>query len=117
MDILSRLRLARGLRWHHRQPTLNEAIAEAGSVARGAGVALALIVLYGIVGEMDYRDALRSEAEAQQTRAELNQAALLACLNGHATGHYTENRHGERAYIVCRGAEEIPVGRVVAKNG
>lgn len=104
-------------RWQAQRPTLGETHRDATGKLHAIVTLLVILILWGTVGEMDYRDALRSEAEAQQTRAELNQAALLACLNGHATGHYTENHHGERTYIVCRGAEEIPVGRVVSHKG
>jgi hypothetical protein len=40
-----------------------------------------LLVCFGIVGRMDYEDALIAEAERQSANADLNRAALLACLN------------------------------------
>ena len=104
-------------RWRAQRPTIGEAHRDATSKLHAVVTVLFLLGVFGVVGEMDYRDALRAEAEAQQTSAADNRAALIACLNGRATGHYTENHRGERAYIICRGAEEIPVGQVVANNG
>jgi hypothetical protein len=109
--MIDRWRLSRGLRWEARRPTLAEAHDDAIGTWQIALTLLLMLVVYGIVGEMDYRDALRAEAERQQTRADLNQAALLACLNGRASGHYYEDSAGNRTYLACRGVDEIPVGR------
>jgi hypothetical protein len=65
-----------------------------------------------IVGWMDYEDALVAEAASAQRIATQRSEQLIACLNGKPPGLYTENHRGERTYIVCREAEEIPVGKV-----
>lgn len=67
-------------------------------------VSLAAILLaFGIVGEMDYRAALRAEAERNANNAALNQAALIACLNGGAPWLYSMDDKGRRYYGVCGG--------------
>lgn len=80
-------------RWASRR-TLREDI-------KNAACLIAVIACYAIVGEMDYRDALRSEAEAQERNAQATQEQLIACLNGGATGLYTTDDKGHRHYIVC----------------
>jgi hypothetical protein len=66
-----------------------------------------LLVCFGIVGRMDYEDALIAEAERQSANADLNRAALLACLNGGAPGLYTESADGVRVYLVCDPPYEV----------
>lgn len=63
---------------------------------------LSLVLIgYGIVGSIDHADEQRREADAALTRANLQQAALLACLNGGAPGLYTIDDNGHRHYLVC----------------
>lgn len=66
-----------------------------------------LLVCYGIVGRMDYEDELIAEAEASAANADLNRAALLACLNGGAPGLYIEQADGSRQYLVCEQPYEV----------
>ena len=53
-----------------RRPTIGELHQDAGAKAHTAVVLLVILVLWGIVGEMDYRDALRAEAETCQQAAQ-----------------------------------------------
>lgn len=110
-QLIHRWRMTRGLHWEARRPTIGEAHEEAVGVWQMAIVLAIMGIGYGIVGRLDYEEGLRQEAERHATRANLNQAALLACLNGRATGHYWVDASGNRHYLACRGVDEIPVGR------
>lgn len=66
-----------------------------------------LIICFGIVGRMDYEDELIAQAEASAATADLNRAALLACLNGGSPGLYTESADGVRVYLVCDPPYEV----------
>ena len=101
-----------GLRWQGTRPTLGEALRQADGTLKSIIIVLAIFVAYGIVGRMDYEDALVAEAASAQRIATQRSEQLIACLNGKPPGLYTENHRGERTYIVCREAEEIPVGKV-----
>lgn len=105
-------RMRQGLHWRGARPTLGEALRQADGALKAIIIVLAILVAYGIVGRMDYEDALIAEAERANDHAALRGQQLIACLNGRPTGLYTENHRGERTYIVCREAEEIPVGKV-----
>jgi hypothetical protein len=94
---MTNLRLARGLHWRDSTPNM----AELGFTAKNIGLIAGLILVLGITGTMDYADAQRAEAMAQEARADLNRAALLACLNGNAPGLYVEQPDGSRQYLVC----------------
>ena len=94
---MNNLRLARGLHWRDSTPSLSEM----GFTLRNIGLIAGLILVLGITGTMDYADEVRAEAMAQEARADLNRAALLACLNGNAPGLYVEQEDGSRQYLVC----------------
>lgn len=81
---------------HRRRQAIKDA-------ALSAALLAFLLLAFGIVGRMDYEDALRTEAEAALDLAALNHAALVACLNGGAPGLYTLDDKGTRHYIVCSG--------------
>ena len=66
-----------------------------------------LLIAFGIVGRMDYEDALRAEAEAAQQQATLHRDALLTCLNGGAPGLFTTDSKGHRHYLVCSAPYEV----------
>lgn len=106
--MLNQLRLRYGLFWRGRVPNREELPV----ITQAIVTVLFLVVAYGIVGRLDYEAALVAEAQRQEARAEMNEAALVACLNGRPSGHYWEDSRGHRTYLVCRGTEEIPVGRV-----
>lgn len=105
MPLLTRLRLARGLHWRTSLPSIDWS---------AIGILLAILCAYGIVGSVDYEDELRQQAEAQRVRADLNIAALLACMNGKAPGFYLEGQDGTRTYLVCGQPWELPVGKVAS---
>lgn len=105
-------RMRHGLRWQGTRPTLGEALRQADGTLKSIIIVLAIFVAYGIVGRMDREDALVAEAASAQRIATQRSEQLIACLNGKPPGLYTENHRGERTYIVCREAEEIPVGKV-----
>ena len=94
---MTNLRLSRGLHWRDSTPNM----AELGFTAKNIGLIAGLILVLGITGTMDYADEVRAEAMAQEARADLNRAALLACLNGNAPGLYVEQEDGSRQYLVC----------------
>lgn len=106
------LRLNHGLRWQKTRPTLAELKAAGDIWLRGLAVLMGLLFAYGIAGRMDYEDALIAELEAERTALRDANTTLANCLNGRPTGHWYEDSRGERTYIVCKGAEEIPVGKV-----
>lgn len=98
--LIDRIRLACGLRWKRRTPMAREI----GATTQNVLAVLAILLAYGLVGSMDYAEEQRQEAEAAQARAELHQAALLACLNGGtSTGLYTVDANGHKHYIICDG--------------
>ena len=97
--LIDRLRLSRGMFWQRRTPMLHEL----GLHFRNVITILAVLLAYGLVGAMDYADEQRQEAEAALARAELQQAAMLACVNGGAPGLYTLDSRGNKHYIVCAG--------------
>jgi hypothetical protein len=68
---------------------------------KNAALIAGLLIAFGIVGRMDYEDALRAEAEAALDQSALHQAALLACLNGGSPGLFTIDANGHRHYLVC----------------
>jgi hypothetical protein len=61
---LTRWRLARGLAWPTHLPDRAPALRQ---FARGCGITAVLIVVYGLVGRLEYQDAVAAEAEARQT--------------------------------------------------
>ena len=74
---------------------------------RNVALIVGLLLCLGIVGRLDYEDELRQQAEASAANADLNRAALLACLNGGAPGLYTESADGVRVYLVCDPPYEV----------
>ena len=94
MTFYQRLRFRLASRHQQREALLN------------ATLIAGLLLIFGIVGRMDYEDALRAAAEASAANADLNRAALLACLNGGAPGLYTEH-DGVRVYLVCDPPYEV----------
>lgn len=66
---------------------------------------LGILAAYGIVGALDYEDALRTEAQAAAMRATTLNATLAECLDGRAV-FLTEDK---KTAIVCRKAEEFPI--------
>lgn len=95
--LIDQIRLYCGMHWQRRTPMMHEI----GLHFRNVITLLAVLLAYGLVGAMDYAEEQRREAEAALSRAELQQAALLACLNGSAPGLYTTDENGVRNYIVC----------------
>lgn len=90
-------RTRHGLRWRGTRPTL----AELGFTLQNIGAIAGLILAFGIVGSIDYAEEQRQEAEQQSARADLNRAALVACINQQAPGLYIERADGVREYLVC----------------
>ena len=74
---------------------------------RTAALLVGLLLAYGIVGTLDYQDALLSEAQASARLADMHQAQLLACVNGGASGLCSEDADGVRKYVVCERAFEV----------
>lgn len=74
-----------------------------------------LLGLYGVMGKLDYDDALINQAEEQAQEAErqsdITNTRLLACLNGKATGLYTTDEDGNQTHIICDPAWELKVGK------
>lgn len=60
-SLMDRIRLAAGMRWRRTRPGLRE-IAPA---LQGIGMAAGLIVLFGIVGRLDYETERAAELEAR----------------------------------------------------
>lgn len=56
-------------RWQASRPTLGEAHRDAMSRTQAVLSIIVILILWGIVGEMDYQDALRAEAEAKRPAA------------------------------------------------
>ncbi len=81
-----------------------------------AALLIGILLAYGIVGRMDYEDALISEAQASEARANLHQRQLLACVNGGMSGLYTEDDSGIRKYVVCDRAWEVSDENVKDKS-
>ncbi len=61
---LTKWRLKQGLHWQRHYPDPAPALA---NIARGCALAAVLIVVYGLVGRLEYQDAVAAEAEARQT--------------------------------------------------
>jgi len=74
---------------------------------RTAALLALILIAYGIAGRMDYEDALISEAQASEARAELHLRQLLACVNGGMSGLYSESANGTRRYVICDRAWEV----------
>jgi hypothetical protein len=72
-----------------------------------AALLAGILIAYAIAGTMDYRDALISEAQAQEARADQHAAQLLACINGGMSGLYSTDSNGIRKHIVCDKAWEV----------
>ena len=67
------------------------------------------LAAFGIVGRMDYEEALRAEAARQSARAEAAEQAVVGCLNGHAAWLYdngTGEGHGT-TLVSCAGVVEM----------
>ena len=63
-------RMRHGLRWQGTRPTLGEALRQADGTLKSIIIVLAILVAYGIVGRMDYEDALLMEQVRPQTGAD-----------------------------------------------
>ena len=74
---------------------------------RTAALLALILIAYGIAGRMDYEDALISEAQANEARANLHQRQLLACINGGMSGLYSADGKGNRRYVICDRAWEV----------
>jgi hypothetical protein len=61
---LTKWRLKQGLRWQRHYPDPAPALA---NLARGCAMAAVLIVVYGLVGRLEYQQADAAETEARQT--------------------------------------------------
>ena len=96
-NLLNHWRLRRGLRWEKHQPGAREL----GFDAKNIAYLIALFLLYGLAGSIDYADQQAAAAEQQSALATRREAALLACLNGGSPGLYTTDAAGRRHYIVC----------------
>lgn len=105
-------RIKRGLRWQGERPTLGESLRQADGALKAIIIILSILVIYGIVGRIDYEAELVAEAQRAHSIADQRSDQLIACLNGRSPGLYSENHRGERTYIVCRAAEEIAVGNI-----
>ena len=105
---LTRWRLAHGLAWRTHRPDLSPALRQ---FARGCGMTAVLIVVYGLVGRLEYQDAVAAEAEARARIAEQKQLDadydLAACLNGARAWVFVDPRTGRRTWTRCKGSEEI----------
>lgn len=90
-------------RWASRRVARRDLIDGIKTVA----VLIGILLAYGIVGRMDYEDALITEAQIKAADARSHQERLLACLNGGSTGLYTTDEKGNRHFIVCDKAYTI----------
>lgn len=95
--MLNTLRIRRGLRWQGSIPSASEL----GLDLQNVLIILVLVLLYGMAGALDQADTQAAERESADARADLNRAALLACLNGGSPGLYVEHDNGVRQYLVC----------------
>jgi hypothetical protein len=95
--LMTSLRLARGMHWQRATPTL----AELGITRGGVLAAICLVLLLGFLEAHDARVEQQLAASRAEQSFALQQAALLACLNGGSTGLYTMDDGGNRHYIVC----------------
>lgn len=93
---LTRWRLARGLAWPTHRPDLSPALRQ---FARGCGITAVLIVVYGLVGRLEYQDAVAAEAEARQTIERERLAAVSA----------RNLEQAERFIRGCLRDDELPV--------
>lgn len=108
LAFLQRLRLARGLLWRRRYPDLAPALR---GFARGCALSAALIVVYGLVGRLEYQDAVAAEAEARAqvavARARIADEDLAECLNGRRAWRVEDPRTGRRTFTRCLGSEVV----------
>ena len=95
--MLTPLRRYYGLRWQSDTPKPDEL----GFDAKNIAYLIALFLLYGLAGSIDYATEKAIEAERKSESYALQQTALLTCLNGGAPGYYTTDAAGHRHYIVC----------------
>ena len=65
-------------RWRAQRPTIGEAHRDATSKLHAVVTVLFLLGVFGVVGEMDYRDALRAEAEALAAAKDAAKATAAA---------------------------------------
>lgn len=72
-----RLRLRYGLHWQKQRPDLKPLI----EFFKNVMLILSLLLIYGLVGRLDYESARAEELERQ---AHLSSTTLLDCLNGRA---------------------------------
>ena len=100
---MNTLRRHFGLRWQRTLP----AAEDLGIDLQNLLIIAILMLAFGIVGSMDYADEQRQESERMAASAELNRAALLACLNGGSPGLYIEQPDGSRQYLVCSEPYEV----------
>ena len=61
---LTKWRLKQGLQWPRHYPDPAPALA---NFARGCALAAVFIVVHGLVGRLEYQDAVAAETEARQT--------------------------------------------------
>jgi hypothetical protein len=95
--MLTPLRRFYGLRWQGQTPKP----ADIGITLQNILIIATVLLAYGIVGSIDYATEKSIEAERQAEAFSVQQAAMLACLNGGSPGYYSIDSEGHRHYIVC----------------
>ena len=111
--MLTPIRRFYGLRWQADMPKP----AELGIDLQTLLVIIILVLCYGIVGLIDEAAAAGAQRESATDRADLNRAALLACLNGSAPGLYVEHDNGVRQYLVCSADHYYVSDENIRKDG
>lgn len=72
-------------------------------------ILVGLVIVYAVVGTLDYQDQLRTELAMQEQSNRALTATLAACLNGEAR-FLTEGTHSDgygKVGVACRRAEEF----------
>jgi hypothetical protein len=111
--LLDHIRLRRGLRWQTDMPKP----VELGIDLQNMLMLAVIVLVYGLVGNIEAAAEARIEADRQAASAEKTQQAMIACLNGQLTGYYTTDTKGNRLWIVCGESYEISDENVKNKRG
>ena len=93
----STIRIRYGLTWRKSYPGA-EQLRE---VLRYTCYICLIILAYGIVGRLDYEDEMITARIVAEQHGEMQQARMLACLNGGMPGYYTTDLSGTKHYVVC----------------
>lgn len=108
LAFLQRIRFSRGLLWRRHYPDIAPALR---GFARGCALSAAIVCVYGLVGRLEYQDAVAAEAEARAriavAQARIADEDLAECLNGRRAWSAEDPRTGKRSFTRCLGSEVI----------